>query len=63
MPIIDTPRIDGAFTLSVTARFDSLGYGSGQTVFDSGDSLGADNIVLSQSGTGGTMEFVIFVDG
>ena len=27
MPIIDTPEIYGPFTLSVTARFDSLGYG------------------------------------
>lgn len=63
MPVIDTPPIDGAFTLSVTVRFDSLGYGSGQTVFDSGDAASADNIILSQAGTGGTMEFIVFVDG
>ncbi|WP_298860922.1 hypothetical protein [uncultured Sulfitobacter sp.] len=61
--MIDTPQIGGAFTPSVTARFDSFGYGNGQTVFDSGDATGADNIFLSRSGTGGTMEFVVYVDG
>ncbi len=52
-------QVFGSFTLNVTARFDGLGYGIGQTVLDIGDS---DSIMLVQSGASTTMKFVIFVD-
>ena len=34
MPIITMPDINGAFSLTVTARFDTVIGGTGQTVFD-----------------------------
>jgi Ca2+-binding RTX toxin-like protein len=63
MPVIEMPQISGPFTLDVTARFDGLGYGRGQTVFEFSDTAGRDAILFGQTGTSATVEFVVFVDG
>ena len=43
MPIITMPDINGAFSLTVTARFDTVIGGTGQTVFDFGDGTRQDD--------------------
>lgn len=63
MPTINMPDINGAFSLSVTARFDTVIGGTGQTVFDFGDGTRQNDILLAQVSNSATLEFVIFVGG
>ncbi|MEO1420412.1 MAG: SdrD B-like domain-containing protein, partial [Pseudomonadota bacterium] len=59
---IDDDQIDGAFELTVEARFDDLS-GSYQRVIDFGNGPGQDNIVLGQLNATDDMYFAVFVDG
>jgi Ca2+-binding RTX toxin-like protein len=63
MPIITMPDINGAFSLTVTARFDTVIGGTGQTVFDFGDGTRQDDILLAQISNSATLEFVVFLGG
>ncbi|MFC6658703.1 LamG-like jellyroll fold domain-containing protein [Roseibium salinum] len=76
-PLVDTPaleastpvynieneQIDGAFQLTVEARYDDLDAGAYQRVFDFGNGAGKDNIWLGQLGTTGDMAFEIIREG
>ncbi|SHN15230.1 Metallo-peptidase family M12B Reprolysin-like [Pseudomonas asturiensis] len=52
-------EIDGAFTATATARFDSLNAGAWQRIFDFGNGPAADNIWLGQVGRSDDMAFAI----
>ncbi len=60
---IDDDDIDGAFEITVEARFDDIDGGSYQRVFDFGNGAGQDNIVLGQINRTPDMFFSVFVDG
>ncbi len=60
---IDDDQIDGAFEVTVEARFDDLGRGPWQRVFDFGNGAGKDNIVLGQRANSDDMAFEIHVGG
>ncbi|MCO6187920.1 galactose oxidase-like domain-containing protein [Rhizobium sp. L1K21] len=60
---IEDEQIDGAFSITVEARFDDLGAGNWQRVFDFGNGPQQDNIWLGQAGNSDDMRFEIFVDG
>lgn len=58
---IDNEQINGAFEITVEARFDDLGpQNNWQRVFDFGNGAAADNIYLSQAGNSNNMTFAIF---
>ncbi len=60
---IDDDPIDGAFALTVEARFDDLDGGEWQRVFDFGNGPNSDNIWLGQVGNSDDMAFEIWRDG
>ncbi len=60
---IEEEQIDGAFDLTVEARFDDLGAGNWQRVFDFGNGPAKDNIWLGQAANTDDMRFEIYVDG
>lgn len=57
---IDDDQIDGAFELTVEARFDDIDGGSYQRVFDYGTGPNADNIILGQVASSADMYFAVF---
>lgn len=56
-------EISGPFSLSVKARFDHLGVGGWQRIYDFGNGADADNIVLTQREQTNDIEFVIYRRG
>ena len=56
------PDIDGAFVATAWARFDNLGGGWFQRIFDTGNGANADNVWLGQVGNSTDMAFEI-LDG
>ncbi len=57
---VDDDPINGAFELTVEARFDDVAGGSYQRVFDFGNGQAADNIILGQIANTPDMYFAIF---
>ncbi len=60
---IEEEQIDGAFELTVEARFDDLSAGRWQRVFDFGNGPSKDNIWLGQAYNSDDMRFEIYVEG
>ncbi|MEL6640067.1 MAG: SdrD B-like domain-containing protein [Pseudomonadota bacterium] len=60
---IDDDDIDGAFEITVEARFDDVEGGSYQRVFDFGNGPAQDNIILGQINSTRDMFFSVFVAG
>ena len=58
---IDDDQINGAFELTVEARFDDLSSGNWQRVFDFGNGPSQDNILLTQFGGSNDMRFDVYV--
>jgi LmbE family N-acetylglucosaminyl deacetylase len=56
-------NISGAFEIEVVARFDDLGGGYWQRVFDIGDGPNSNNLILSQYENTSDMMFVLYQDG
>ncbi|MBM1587661.1 calcium-binding protein, partial [Sulfitobacter mediterraneus] len=63
MPIVNMPDINGAFSLTVTTRFDTVIGGTGQTIFDFGDGTRQNDLLLAQISNSASLEFVVFFDG
>jgi hypothetical protein len=59
MAPIGPADVDIAFETTVTVRFDDLGAGADQTVFDFGTGAGTDGITLTQNGTSGDIIFTV----
>ncbi len=57
---IDDDDIDGAFEITVEARFDDIAGGSYQRVFDFGNGPRSDNIVLTQINNTPDIAFIIY---
>ncbi|MEQ8480377.1 MAG: DUF1929 domain-containing protein [Hoeflea sp.] len=60
---IDREQINGAFELTVEARFDDLGAGEWQRIFDFGNGPAKDNIWLGQVAGTDDMRFEVWVNG
>uniref|UniRef100_UPI0030DACE0C galactose oxidase-like domain-containing protein n=1 Tax=uncultured Hoeflea sp. TaxID=538666 RepID=UPI0030DACE0C len=60
---IDREQITGAFELTVEARFDDLGAGEWQRIFDFGNGPAKDNIWLGQVAGTNDMRFEVWVGG
>ncbi|MDY8109747.1 PA14 domain-containing protein [Fulvimarina sp. 2208YS6-2-32] len=60
---IDKEQITGAFALAVDARFDDLGAGNGQKIFDFNNGTNIDTIAFGQVGGSSDVEFVIVRSG
>ena len=60
---IDDEQINGAFELTVEARYDDIDAGSFQRVFDFGNGAGQDEIWLGQVGSSADMRFEIIQNG
>ncbi|MCJ2039507.1 M10 family metallopeptidase C-terminal domain-containing protein [Methylobacterium sp. J-059] len=54
---------EGAFSVSAEARFDDLGHGWYQRIFDTGSGADTNNIWMGQVGNGADMAFEIIEDG
>ena len=60
---IDDDDIDGAFEITVEARYDDVAGGSYQRVFDFGNGASQDNVLLTQINSTTDMAFIVYVDG
>ena len=60
---IDDEQINGAFELTVEARYDDVDAGTFQRVFDFGNGAGQDEIWLGQVGSSADMRFEIIQNG